>query len=73
MAKLRKGDIVQIVVPSHEFYRCLMTVDELVDGDVLAVLSFPYPNRRERGMYHGYVRLRSNEFVRVGKVKLNIP
>ena len=58
-----RGDIIQIVDKTHQWYSCLLIVDEIKSFGAKAYVTLPRTGE-------AYLRVNSEDFVVVGKAEI---
>lgn len=65
------GDIIQITQPTHHWHPCLLVVDSVYAGGVLAYALIPRNDGQPTG--HAYLRVRQEDYEIVGRAVLVAP
>ena len=63
MSDIKKGDVIQITDLEHKWFTCLAIADDIKTWGVQAYVIVPDSN----GTNLAYIRLKSNEFNKIGK------
>ena len=60
---LKKNDIVQITASDHQWYPCLIVVEEVKEWGVQGYIAMPTP----QGVGEAWIRLKNEEIEKVGE------
>lgn len=69
--KLEKGSIVQIANEDHQWFPCLIVVDEIKSFGIQGYIVMP-TNDKEPNM-PAYIRLKAEDYILVGQVAFGTP
>lgn len=64
MEGIKKGDIVQITNESHDWYPCLIIVDEITSFGIQGYITIPTNDTESNG--NAFIRLKKDDYEMVG-------
>jgi len=68
---MKPGDIVQIIDTEHHWFPCLITVTEPKSWGIQGYVTFPMHVDGELEVVQAYIRLNTEQILKVGKAKIS--